>query len=381
MRHGRRARLIAGLGTTLGLCVAGAGCQTSAPRGAAHVTAVSVGAPVALPEQGTPPTWTARAASPAADMAWHTAPDSHGGVQVVGFIPSELPGDGPPLAAAPEPAKGPEAKKDDAKKDDPELAATHHLPDGPPLLPIPVGHPSIPEAPHELAKQALPAYRIEPPDILLVEAVPRPNTLLSTDQRIAGQHLVRPDGTIGLGIYGSAFVGGMTIEEAREAVAAQIRRRLEKFDIRDLNVDVLAYNSHFYYVIADGGGYGVQVFPFPITGSETVLDAIGRINGLPPVADKKKITLVRRGPGEVGQVLPVDWCSISQHGGTATNWQLMPGDRIYVQADHWISADSWIAKRLSPIERLFGAALLGSQTVNSIRTNPDRTSGTGGTTP
>src|SRR5262249_25075897 len=158
-----------------------------------------------------------------------------------------------------------------------------------------------------LAKQALPPYRIEPPDILLVEVVPREG-LLKNDQPIRGQHLVRPDGTIGLGIYGSAFVGGLTIDEAREAVAEQIRRRVHKFDIRDLNVDVLAYNSKFYYVITDGGGYGEQVYPFPITGSETVLDAIGRINGLPPVSDKKKVWVARRAPGEVGQILPVDWC-------------------------------------------------------------------------
>jgi polysaccharide export outer membrane protein len=178
---------------------------------------------------------------------------------------------------------------------------------------------------------------------------------------------VRPDGTVGLGIYGSAFVGGLTIEQAREAIAEQLRRRVPKFDIRDLNVDVLAYNSKFYYVITDGGGYGEQVYPFPITGSETVLDALGRINGLPPASDKRRVWVARRGPGYAGEVMPVDWCGIVQRGATATNYQLMPGDRIYVKADRWISADSWIGKRLSPIERILGATLLGSETVNSIR--------------
>jgi polysaccharide export outer membrane protein len=235
--------------------------------------------------------------------------------------------------------------------------------------------------PRELAKQALPSYVIEPPDILLIEAVAREGPL-KNDQRILGQHLVRPDGTVGLGIYGSAFVGGMTIEQARESIAAQIRVRVKNFDIRDLNVDVLAYNSKFYYVVTDGGGYGEQVYPFPITGSETVLDALGRINGLPPVADKTKVWVARRGPGSVGQVMPVDWCSVVQNGGTETNYQLMPGDRVYVKADKWIRTDAWIGKRLSPIERVLGATLLGSQTVNSIRTNPNsRSSGTGGGTP
>jgi polysaccharide export outer membrane protein len=383
MRHGRRARLIAGLGTTLGLWAAGAGCQSAATRSAsARGEVVSVGAPVALAEPA-PPGWTARAASPAAEVAWHTAPESSGGVQSAGFIPSDAQSDGnltgPPLAPVPDPEKAqpPEGKKPDAKKDAPELPAPQPLPPGPPLVPVPVGHPSVPDVPRELAKQPLPTYVIEPPDILLVEAVPREGPL-KNDQQIRGQHLVRMDGTIGLGIYGSAFVGGLTIEQAREAIAEQIRKRVKNFDIRDLNVDVLAYNSKFYYVVTDGGGYGEQVYPFPITGSETVLDALGRINGLPPVADKRKVWVARRGPGEAGHVMPVDWCGIVQRGATSTNYQLMPGDRIYVKADHWISTDAWIGKRLSPIERIFGATLLGSQTVNSLRTNPNHSGGTTG---
>src|SRR5947199_189530 len=83
------------------------------------------------------------------------------------------------------------------------------------------------------------------------------------------------------------------------------------------------------YVIADGAGYGEQVYPFPITGSETVLDAIGKINGLPAVASKRHIWVARRSPSPdcADQILPVDWCAITQHGVTATNYQVLPGDR------------------------------------------------------
>src|SRR5262249_10525108 len=156
-------------------------------------------------------------------------------------------------------------------------------------------------------------YVIEPPDILLVEYPPSEG--LYKDFPISGQHLVRPDGTISLGIYGSAFVGGMTLDQAKEAIAAQLKTRIADLDPRVLNVDVLAYNSKFYYVITDGGGYGEQVYRFPVTGCETVLDAIGQINGLPPVASKKHIWVARRVPGHTEQkVLPVDWIGIAQHG-------------------------------------------------------------------
>jgi polysaccharide export outer membrane protein len=279
----------------------------------------------------------------------------------------------PPLA--PEPVAGPKPpEKNGEKKDTPELLAPRPLPNGPT---VPDAH-LVAGVPRELDKRPLPPYVIEPPDVLLIEVLAKEG-LLKNDQPIRGQHLVRPDGTVGLGIYGSVFLGGLTLEDAREAVAAHLRGlpgRNLNVQSRDVNVDVLAYNSKFFYVVTDGGGYGEQVYPFLITGSETVLDAIGRINGLPAVADKKKVWVARRGPGPVGRIMPVDWVGIAQHGGTATNYQLMPGDRVYVQSDHWIRTDAWIGKRLSPIDRILGTTLLGGEAVNSIRNSNGTSSGT-----
>jgi polysaccharide export outer membrane protein len=222
--------------------------------------------------------------------------------------------------------------------------------------------------PRELNKAPLPPYRIEPPDILLVEVVPIGGPI-KFDQRVSGQHLVRPDGTIGLGIYGSVYVAGMTFEEAREAVLRQLSKRVEGLKVESINVDVLSYNSKFYYVITDGAGYGEQVVRVPITGNETVLDAISLINGLSPVSSKKHIWLARRNPGAPGTELiyPVDWVGIAERGAAATNYQVFPGDRVYVKADHWRSAYTRIDKVFAPVERLLGVTLLGSEAVNSVR--------------
>jgi polysaccharide export outer membrane protein len=219
--------------------------------------------------------------------------------------------------------------------------------------------------PQELAKISLPPYVIEPPDILLIES-----TQGLRDQPIRGQHLVRPDGTISLGIYGSVYVAGLTLDQAQEVIAQLVANRVRDFDARNLSVDVLAYNSKVYYVITDGGGFGEQVYRFPITGNETVLDAISLITGLPPVASKKHIWVARPGPGgDCGAqlILPVDWCAITRCGVTATNYQVMPGDRIYVKAQRLITLDSAVSKVLAPVERILGVTLLGSETVNSIR--------------
>jgi polysaccharide biosynthesis/export protein len=187
-------------------------------------------------------------------------------------------------------------------------------------------------------------------------------------QQTRGEHLVRPDGTISLGGYGCVYVAGMTLAQAKGAIEAHLANYLDRPQV---SVDVFAYNSKVYYVIADGGGYGQLVYRFPITGNETVLDAIGNINGLPSVASRKKIWVARPAPAHWGcdQVLPVDWHAITQGGSTGTNYQLFPGDRIYVKADPLIAIDNALAKVLSPIERIFGITLLGSATVRSFEGN------------
>ena len=119
----------------------------------------------------------------------------------------------------------------------------------------------------------------------------------------------------------------------------------------------------------DGGGAGEQVVARPIVGSETVADAIAAIGGLPPVASKRDIWIARRSPtpGCPEQILPVDWVGTTQHGIAATNYQVMPGDRIYVKAQKLVTIDTALARALSPIERLLGVTLLGSSTVNQIQ--------------
>ncbi|HEV3256409.1 MAG TPA: polysaccharide biosynthesis/export family protein, partial [Gemmataceae bacterium] len=271
--------------------------------------------------------------------------------------------------------------REPAKQPVPELPPPRTLSNAPPASPGPAvngspmlaepGHPlpspGCPPATHECARGPLQAYIIEPPDVLLVESSQK---LLPDQPRVAGQHLVRPDGTIGLGIYGSVYVAGMTLEQAQAAIAQQLARRVEDVEVKNISVDVLAYNSKVYYVITDGGGYGEQVYRLPITGNETVLDALSLVNGLPPVASKKHIWVARPccAPYEGRQqVLPVDWIAITQNGIPTTNYQLLPGDRIYVKADCWISFDARVAKILAPFERMFGITLLGSETVNSIK--------------
>ena len=297
----------------------------------------------------------------------------------------------------------------------------------------------------ELAKVTLPAYVIEPPDILLIDAlrvVPKPpfkiqsfdtlqviveGTLLEQpinglyvvepggmldlgpsygkvfvgnlsleeaqdavfkhlkrvlkepqvsltlaqaagQQQIAGEHLVGPDGTINLGTYGSVYVTGLTLEEAKAAIEKHLSQFL---DAPLVSVDVFAYNSKVYYVVTEGAGFGDNIARFPVTGNETVLDAVSQINGLSRLSSKD-IWIARPAPSGVGcdQVLPVDIDAIMKGGSTATNYQILPGDRVFIAQDQWVAFDSIVGKVTAPFERIFGFTLLGTSLVQQINRFP-----------
>lgn len=295
------------------------------------------------------------------------------------------------------------------------------------------------EPPREMAMRSLPAYRIEPPDILQIEVlkmVPLPpyrveaydvlginvlGTLVdqpinnyflveaegninlgpaygklrivgmtipevkaameshlrkylrepevsvqlaraSGVQPITGTYLVGPDGTVNLRQFGMIHVSGMTLAEAKVA----IERHLSHFlDSPEASVDVAAYNSKTYYIIVEGAGMGETVVRLPVTGNENVLDAISQIQGLTRLSSKK-IWIARPAPGGYGceQVLPIDWDAIVQGASTETNYQILPGDRVFIAEDPMIAFSTLVGKVTAPFEQVLG---FGSLTVSTVR--------------
>jgi len=185
-------------------------------------------------------------------------------------------------------------------------------------------------------------------------------------QQIQGEHLVGPDGNVNLGSYGTVYVVGLTLREAQAAIEQKLSKYLESPRVA---VDVYAYNSKVYYVIAAGGGNGDIIQRFPVTGRETVLDALAQVNGISRAASKK-IWIARPSPDNCDHILPVNYRDIVKGASTRTNYQVLPGDRIYIEEDHWIAADTFLAKIFAPIERVFGAILLGNQTVQNTQLFP-----------
>ncbi|MDA1177836.1 MAG: polysaccharide biosynthesis/export family protein [Planctomycetota bacterium] len=188
---------------------------------------------------------------------------------------------------------------------------------------------------------------------------------LSGQEQIANEHLVGPDGTVTLGSYGSVYVAGMTKAEAKAAIEQYLAKFLDRPEV---SLDVFAYNSKAFYVVREGAGFGDSVTRQPITGNDTVLDAIASVGGLDRVASRRMWIARPTHPGAgCDQILPIDWDSMVQGGSAATNYQLLPGDRLFIAEDRWLAVDGFVGKLTQPFERVLGFSLLGSQTVQTLQ--------------
>lgn len=182
-------------------------------------------------------------------------------------------------------------------------------------------------------------------------------------QPIQGEHLVGPDGTVNLGVYGSVRVVGMSLAQAKAAIEHHLQQFLEDPEVA---VDVYAYNSKVYYIVTEGAGLGDSVQKFPITGNETVLDALANIGGTTQLSSKK-MWIARPQPGTCKfQTLPVHWRAVTAMGESATNYQILPGDRVFIAENRLVAWDTAVGKLTAPFERMMGFTILGTRTAGTL---------------
>ncbi len=240
--------------------------------------------------------------------------------------------------------------------------------------------------PREFQKVSMPDYVVEPPDILVVEVLEA-----LPGRPIMNERLVRPDGKISLGFYGEVHVAGLTTTQIKEKVVLHLRTYLtdevlglwkvddgdpkdekddkvvpvEPKDSDRVYVDVASYNSKVYYVQGDVAAPGRM----PITGNETVLDAIQYAGGLLATAAPQNIRLVRPAPpGECcEQTLPVNLSAIVSGGDPTTNYQLMPGDRLMVYRDPIVRTTIFIDRLAAPFQTVVNSVLQYSFAARSVK--------------
>jgi polysaccharide export outer membrane protein len=243
--------------------------------------------------------------------------------------------------------------------------------------------------PREFQKVSMPDYVLEAPDLLIVEVLEA-----LPGRPISGERLVRPDGKISLGFYGDVYVAGLTLPEVKEKIILHLRKYLtdsalgliesddvtgqvaldpktkqpkmiEPKDSATVFVDVTAYNSKNYYVEGDVAVTG----RLPITGNETVLDALHYAGGILPTAAPQNIRLVRPAPPGAccEQVLPVNIAAIMSGGDPTTNYQMMPGDRLVVYRDPIVRFTVFLDRLAAPLQTVLGTTLQTAFTIRSVK--------------
>jgi protein involved in polysaccharide export with SLBB domain len=176
--------------------------------------------------------------------------------------------------------------------------------------------------PRELDQRVLPAYTVEPGDSVIVQPAD-----LDAPVQLPGDQVVMPDGTISLGQYGQVIVAGKTVRDIENLVRAVIQGSPGSKDPGPIVARVVSRVSKIYYVLGEVNSPGA----FPLQGRETVLDGIVAAGGLTDRASRVNSILSRPTPPDSCRiVLPVCYRQIVQLGDTTTNYQLAPGDRIYV---------------------------------------------------
>ncbi len=183
---------------------------------------------------------------------------------------------------------------------------------------------------------------------------------------VTADYLVGPDGTINLKEYGTLFVAGKTVVEIRRELEEHLK---QYFDSPEVGVEVRQFNSKVFYVITEGAGLGDNIRRLQVTGNDTVMDALASVGGLSQFSSTK-VWIARPAPGGSAcqQILPVDYEAITKGGSAATNYQIMPGDRVFIAQDDLIAANTLVNKLVTPVERLLGIASLGTSFTRSTET-------------
>ena len=236
------------------------------------------------------------------------------------------------------------------------------------------------QAPTESTKAPLDIYIIEIADTILIEA-----TDFDATVQLPGDQVVKPDGYISLGESGRLMVMNKTIDqvqaEAQMQIDQHVRRELEiEYEVKrrqrqeerdrerlkrqrsgekdtddddlelgtqdeeqqrlalgraindarlknKISARLVNWDSKRIYVLGEVNSPGSFVF----IGNETVLDAILEAGGLNNNADQHQIVITRpSGCDSCREVMHVCYDQVVQLGDTSTNYQLQPGDRVFV---------------------------------------------------
>ena len=169
------------------------------------------------------------------------------------------------------------------------------------------------------AARALP-YVVEPPDTLKISI--RSNELEDDIDQI---YLLGPDGRVDLGRFGRVYLAGLTVDEATDAIE---KRLADKLETPRVEVEVAGFNSKKVYVIVKSHGAGDRMTCVPYSNESSVLQAVFAAK----TGNVEDSVYVQRPPYDKKQSIrqEVDLKGLILRGDLATNYGLLPGDRVVI---------------------------------------------------
>ncbi len=193
-------------------------------------------------------------------------------------------------------------------------------------LAVPTSQSTVAQAGYDMA-----SYVIEPPDVLSIGLITTDAvSKYEADDFVTDSLVVDPDGTVDLGKFGKAYVNGMTVAEARDAIKKQFLAA-KRFKGVDFDLRVEKVNSKVVYLVHQDKQDCVQ--RIPCKPGMTVADAFHWAVWSEPIeVTAAKIWVARPAPRGVGleRILPVKWEDVVFGKPSATNYELLPGDRLFV---------------------------------------------------
>jgi protein involved in polysaccharide export with SLBB domain len=178
-----------------------------------------------------------------------------------------------------------------------------------------------------------PRYVIQPSDVVSIRY------LYSPEYDHVG--VVQPDGYLSAPVVGELKVGGLTLPQARESIAAAAGRRLRDPEVF---VDLKEFDKPHFVVGGEVGTPG----RFELRSRTTVLEAIAMAGGFKPSALHSQVLLLRRHDPDHAEATLINAKQLARATSPDADVVLRAGDMLVVPQN-----------RISKIERIVKWASIG----------------------
>lgn len=160
-----------------------------------------------------------------------------------------------------------------------------------------------------------PGYRLGAEDVLNILVYGEPD--LTTIARVSRS------GFIVMPLIGEVQAAGLTPEELKQRIEEELRAGY--LVNPDVQIILQQYRQEMVHLFGQVGTPG----PFRITHGDTLLEVVSKAGGFTPIANRKKVKIIRRGDGG-SRVIFVNATRITDQGRLQEDVPLLPGDVIIV---------------------------------------------------